>query len=136
MLIAALIFVISLATALQFLILSWRGAMLRVASQPLSTDWEPVAGPLAKSFFTNGFSSLAAYSELCPDFKSGAGPKVSTLRLYYQLLQCWQRIGKALTPTTSLWTAREMALCTRCAAVMLSRRMEHNQALTAAARSF
>lgn len=136
MLIAALIFVISMATALQFIVLSWRAALLKVASEPLSADWEPLAGSLAKSFISNGFSSLAAYSDLCPDFKGGAGPKVRTLRLYYQVLQVCQRIGQLITPNSALWTAREMALCTRCAAVMLSHRMEQNHALSASARSF
>ncbi|HTU36186.1 MAG TPA: hypothetical protein VMF66_20475 [Candidatus Acidoferrum sp.] len=136
MLIAALIFVISMATALQFVVLSWRAAVLKVASEPLSADWEPLAGTLAKAFVSKGFSSLAAYSDLCPDFKSGAGPKVGTLRLYYQVLQLCQRVGNLITPNAALWTAREMALCTRCAAVMLSHRMEQNHALSAAARSF
>src|SRR5690348_4423857 len=72
MLIAALIFVISLATALQFIVLSWRAAVLKVASEPLSAEWAPVAGPLAKSFVSEGFSGLAAYSELCPNLESGA----------------------------------------------------------------
>lgn len=136
MLIAALIFVISTATALQFVVLSWRAAMLQVASEPLSADWEPIAGSLAKPFVSKGFSSLAAYSDLCPDFKGGGGPKVRTLRLYYQFLQLCQGIGSLITSDGVLWTAREMALCTRCAAVMLSHRMEHNHALSAAARSF
>jgi hypothetical protein len=136
MLIAALIFVISLATALQFLVLSWRAALLKVASEPLPAEWAPVAGSLAKSFVSNGFSSLAAYSDLCPDFDRGAGLKVRALRLYYQILQVWERIADLMAPNAALWPAREMALCTRCAAVMLSHRLERNQALSAAARSF
>lgn len=136
MLIAALIFVISMAAALQFVVLSWRAAILKVASEPLSADWEPLAGSLAKSFMSKGFSGLAAYSDLCPDFNGGAGPKVRTLRLYYQVLQLCQRIGNSVTPNVAFWTAREMALCTRCAAVVLSHRMEQNHALSAAARSF
>jgi hypothetical protein len=136
MLIAALIFVISLATALQFLVLSWRAVVLKTASEPLPVGWEPVAGSMAKSFISNGFSSLAAYSDLCPDFNGGAGPKVRALRLYYQVLQVCQRIGNLVAPNAALWPAREMALCTRCAAVMLSHRMERNQALSAAAGSF
>jgi hypothetical protein len=136
MLIAALIFVISLATMLQFVVLSWRAAVLKVASEPLSAEWEPVAGPLAKSFISKGFSSLTAYSQLCPDLEGGVGPRVRTLRLYYRFLELCGRIGSVVAPNTGLWSAREMALCTRCAAVMLSRRLEHNQALLASARSF
>ena len=136
MLIAAFIFVISLATALQFIVLSWRAAVLKVASEPLSPEWEPLAQPMAKSLVSKGFASLAAYSELCPEMQHGAGPKVRTLRLYYHFLQLMQRVSGLIAPTSGAWIPREMALCTRCAAVMLSQRMEHNQALALAARSF
>lgn len=136
MLIAALIFVISLATALQFIVLSWRAAVLKVASEPLSAEWAPVAGPLAKSFVSSGFSSLTAYGELCPNLDGGAGPKVGTLRLYYSFLQLCERAANLIAPNAALWAGREMALCTRCATVMLSHRMERNQALLDAARSF
>lgn len=136
MLIAALIFVISLVTALQFAVLSWRASMLKVAAEPVAADWEPLAGSLAKSFVLRGFSSLAAYSDLYPDFKAGAGPKVGALRLYYRVLQMCERVGKLAVPNASRWTTREMALCTRCAAVLLSHRMEQMHALSAAARSF
>jgi hypothetical protein len=133
---AALIFVISLAATLQFIVLSWRAALLKVASEPLSAEWEPLAGSLAKSFVSNGFSSLAAYSELCPDLDHEAGPKMRTLRAYYRVLQFIERVGKLVVPDSAAWVPREMALCTRCAAVMLSHRMESNHTLSAAARSF
>jgi hypothetical protein len=136
MLIAALIFVISLAATLQFVVLSWRAVVLKVASEPLSAAWEPLVGSLAKSFVSKGFSSLTAYSQLCPDLEGGVGPRVRTLRLYYRFLQLCERISSLITPNAAVWPAREMALCTRCAAVVLSHRMEQNQALLAAARSF
>jgi hypothetical protein len=136
MLSAALIFVISLAAMLQFIVLSWRAAVLKVASEQLSAEWEPLAGSLAKSFVSNGFSSLAAYSELCPDLDHEGGPKMRTVRVYYRVLQFIERVSKLVAPNSVAWVPREMALCTRCAAVMLSHRMESNHALSAAARSF
>lgn len=136
MLIAALIFVISLATALQFIVLSWRAAVLKVASEPLSAEWASMAGSMAKSFIVKDFPGLTAYGELCPNIDGTAGPKVHTLRLYYSFLQFCERLANLVAPAAALWPAREMALCTRCAAVMLSHRMERNQALLDAARSF
>lgn len=136
MLIAAFIFVISLATALQFIVLSWRAALLRVATEPLPAELAAVAGPLAKSFVSKGFASISAYSELCPDLKAADGPKVRTLRIYYHFLQMMQGLSSLVVPEGGAWIPREMALCTRCAAVMLSHRMEYNQELSAAARSF
>jgi hypothetical protein len=134
MLIAAFIFVISLASAIQFVVLSWRAGLLKIASEQLSPEWEPLAEPMAKSLISNGFSSIAAYSELCPDL--GGAPKFRSLRLYYRGLQLIDTIVNAVAPQNPGWTSREMALCTRCAAVMLSHRMEQTQALSAAARSF
>lgn len=136
MLIAALIFVISLATALQFIVLSWRAAVLKVASESLSSEWASMAGSLANSFVSKGFSDLAAYSELCPNINDSKGPKVRTLRLYYSFLQVCERVSSFIAPTAAAWSVREMALCTRCATVILSHRMERNQALLDAARSF
>jgi hypothetical protein len=136
MLIAAFIFVISLAAMLQFVVLSWRAALLKVAAEPLSAEWEPLAGQLAKTFVSNGFASMAAYSKLCPDLDSSSGPKLSSLRLYYRALEGVKTVLNAIAPQNAEWTNREMALCTRCAAVMLSHRMEQNHALAAAARSF
>jgi hypothetical protein len=134
MLIAAFIFVISLASAIQFVVLSWRAGLLKIASEQLSPEWEPLAEPMAKSLISKGFSSIAAYSDLCPDL--GGAPKFRSLRLYYRALEAIDTIVKAVAPQNMSWTSREMALCTRCAAVMLSHRMEQTQALSAAARSF
>jgi hypothetical protein len=136
MLVAAFIFVISLATAIQFVVLSWRAALLKVAAEPLSAEWEPIAGQLAKSFVSKGFASMAAYTKLCPDLDGASAPKLRSLRLYYRALEMMDSITKAVAPQNLGWTSREMALCTRCAAVMLSHRMEQNHALAAAARSF
>lgn len=134
MLIAAFIFVFSLASAIQFVVLSWRAGLLKIAAEQLSPEWEPVAEPMAKSMIANGFSSLAAYSDLCPDL--GGAPKFRSLRLYYRALEMMDTVIKAVSPQNLGWTNREMALCTRVAAVMLSHRLEQTQALSAAARSF
>jgi hypothetical protein len=134
MLIAALIFVISLASAIQFAVLSWRAGLLKIAAEQLSPEWEPVAEPIAKSIIYNGFSSLTAYSDLCPDL--GGAPRFRSLRLYYRALELMDAIVSAVSPQNLGWAKREMALCTRCAAVMLSHRLEQTQALSAAARSF
>jgi hypothetical protein len=136
MLIAALIFVISLATVIQFAVLSWRAGLLRVASEPVSTQWESLADCTAKPLIKNDFLNITAYGKLCPDIGAGSAPKFWTLRAYYRLLQGVEKFSRAFMPQNLGWTAREMALCTRCAAVMLSRQLERNQALSVAARSF
>lgn len=136
MLIAALIFVISLATVIQFAVLSWRAGLLRAAAEPISPRWEPVTGLLAKSLIPDTFLNITAYGKLCPDVGTGSALKFRSLRLYYRLLNVVERFSRNFRPQSLAWTAQEKALCTRCAAVVLSRQLERNQALSAAARSF
>jgi hypothetical protein len=136
MLIAAFIFVISLAAVIQFAALSWRAALLTTASEPLPAEWEAIAEPMAKSFVSNQFLNITAYSKLCPDLGGGQAPKFRSLRLYYHCLQLLDGVRGVIGRQNVSWTAREMALCTRCAAVMLSQHLERTQALSAAARSF
>ncbi len=136
MLIATLIFVISLAAVIQFAVLSWRAALLKTASEPLPAEWEPTTPCVANSFVSNGFVDIAAYSQLCPDVGAGAAPKFRWLRVYYHALQGVERVSRWFMPQNLTWTGRELALCTRCAAVVLSHHLDRNQALAAAARSF
>jgi hypothetical protein len=136
MIIAALIFVISLAAVIQFTVLSWRAGVLKLASEPLSAAWESAASGSRNSFISNGFRSIAAYSQLCPELGRGLGTNFRSLRMYYRLVELLDAAGKALSLKNLDWTNREMALCTRCATVMLSHRLEGTQALSASARSF
>ena len=136
MLMAALIFVISLAAVIQFAALSWRAALLKVAAGPLPAEWEPAADSMAKSFISSGFSNITAYSKLCPNLGMGAGPKLRSLRIYYRFLQLFEGFNRVITRQNVSWTGREMALCTRCATVMLSQQLLRTQELSAAARSF
>jgi len=136
MLIAALIFVISLATVVQFAVFSWRAGLLRAASEPISAQFESIADCAAKSLISDEFMNITAYGKLCPDIGAGSVPKFRSLRLYYGLLQAVTKVSRSFMPENLAWTTREMALCTRCAAVMLSHQLDRNQTLSAAARSF
>jgi hypothetical protein len=135
MIIASLIFVISLAAVVQFTVLSWRAGVLKLASEALAPEWEAAASGAPNSFIPKGFRSITAYSQLCPEL-GGWGMSFRSLQLYYRLVELVDSLAKACSFKNLDWTNREMALCTRCAAVMLSHRLEGSQALSAAARSF
>jgi len=126
MLIAAFIFVTSLAVIIQFGLLSWHAGLIRVAaaSMPIQSSVSP------KPLISEGFASIAAYGKLCPDFGNGSYLKLPSVRLYYKALQ----FVRGLTQAT--WANREMTLCTQYAAVMLSNQFERNQAVLASVRSF
>lgn len=130
MLIAALIFVMSLAVVVQFGLLSWHAGLIRVASEALPAAQEASVIAAAKPLISEEFANITAYGKLCPDFVDGSYLKLRSVRLYYRSLQILKNLSQMA------WTAREMTLCTRYAAVMLSHRLERNQAMLASVRSF
>lgn len=137
MLIAAFIFVMSMAAVIQFAVLSWRAGMIRIASAPLAAPWEAIAASSSNSLISQGFINIAAYSKLCPDISIGSTPKLRSVRLYYGALQLFKGLGEVIAPLRNVgWAAREMSLCSRYAAVVLSQRLERNQVALASVRSF
>lgn len=129
MMIAAFIFVTSLAVILQFGVLSWRAALIRVATEPLPNGRESVTLVAAKPLISEGFANITAYGKLCPDFEDGSYLRLRSVRLYYRTLELLKNVGHMA------WAAGEMNLCARYAAVMLSHRLERNQAMLASVRS-
>ncbi len=137
MLIAAFIFVMSMAAVIQFAVLSWRAGLIRVASEPLAAEWQVLADSTAKSMISDSFASITAYSKLCPDIEAGSAPQLWSVRAYYRGLQLVRSLGEAIEPLRNVqWASREMALCTQYATVTLAQRLERNQAQLAAVRSF
>ena len=137
MLIAAFIFVMSMAAVVQFAVLSWRAGLIRVASEPLAAEWQALADSTAKSMISDGFVNITAYSKLCPDIEAGSAPKLWSIRAYSRGLQLLGSLSEAIEPLRNLqWASREMALCTQYAAVTLAQRLERNQAQLASVRSF
>jgi len=137
MFIAAFIFVISLAALVQFAVFSWRAGLLSAASESLPNEVE--LSTLSRNLLeSKNFKAIAAYQELCPEAGSASGPSLRTVRLYYRFLQSLSSLGgsilEAALPTS--WAQHEMALCTRYATVVLSHRLERNQALSAEVRAF
>ncbi|MFY9803713.1 MAG: hypothetical protein WA772_12575 [Candidatus Acidiferrales bacterium] len=140
MLIAAFILVISTAAMVQFAVFSWRAGLLRVASKPLLD--ESAASSEASRNLLNGkdFNEVLARQDLCPNLNTGSAPSLRPVRIYYSLLRLLHGAANLLVspgaPGFGGWTQREMALCTRYTAVVLSHRVHSNQALAAEVRSF
>jgi hypothetical protein len=122
MLIAAFIFVISIAAAVQFAVMTWRGELARVALDGAALDSRNLLN-------SNEFPDVSAYENLCPELTSSSAPKLSTVQLYYSLLQAAKSLSEG-------WANREMALCARYASVVLAQRLERNQAFLAELRSY
>ncbi len=140
MLIAAFILVISTAAMVQFAVFSWRAGLLRVASEPLLDQSEASVEASRNLLNAKGFKEVLARQDLCPDLDTGSAPSLRPVRMYYSLLRALHGLGNLIVspgaPGFGGWTQREMALCTRYTAVVLSHRVQSNQALAAEARSF
>jgi hypothetical protein len=137
MLIAAFILVISVAALVQFAAFTWRAGLLRVASEPLPSQTETGYAP-CHLLQLKDFDDVSVYQELCPEIGAAAGQNLRSVRLYYRFLQFVSTLGSSIVQAAmpTGWTQREMALCTRYAAVVLSQRMERNHALAAELRSY
>ena len=140
MLIAAFILVISTAAMVQFAVFSWRAGLLRVASEPLLDQSEASVEASRNLLNAKDFKEVLARQDLCPDLDTGSAPSLRPVRIYYSVLRALHGLGNLIVspgaPGFGGWTQREMALCTRYAAVVLSHRVQSNQALAAEARSF
>ena len=141
MLIAAFILVISTAAMVQFAVFSWHSGLLRAASEPIA-DETGVVSVGASHNLLNGkdFKEVLARQDLCPNLETGSVPSLRPVRIYYSALRLLNSLGNLIVspgaPGFGGWTQREMALCTRYAAVVLSHRVQSNQALAAEVRSF
>lgn len=127
MLIAALIFVMSIAATMQFAALSWRSGLLQLAARPLAFESELVADLSRKALNIGSFHDVRSYQKLCPNLSegNGSGPGLTTVGIYYRILQ----VASCLGSGASKWAQNEMATCTRYAAVRLSERLARTQVL-------
>jgi hypothetical protein len=134
MFIAAFIFVISMATLVQFAISSWRAQLLSVASTPLQLESDAMV-ELSRKLLTAGtLHDVLAYQKYCPDLSGGSAPNMRLVRVYYRFLQVMKASGSRLAQFA--WADREMSLCTRYAAVVFLQRLALNQALATEVRSY
>src|SRR5580700_2085844 len=120
MLIAALIFVLSFAAMIQFVVLHWRATMFRVASSLSASAPEESC----KLLSDKDFSQVAAFRKLCPDL-GGSASTLRSVHFYHVFLRA---IGAM---ASSDWVKGEMDLCARYAAAVLMQQVARNQSLAA-----
>jgi hypothetical protein len=129
MLISIFILVFSLAALIQFAAFTWHAAFLSLATAEMPQN-------RVKCIELNDFQDATAYERLCPELGEGGGGNLRAVSLYHGFLQFLTSIGDAILPPAAGWAQREMALCTRYAAVALAQRMERNQMMAAELTSF
>jgi hypothetical protein len=132
--IAALIFVISVAALGQFALFSWRAAFLTVASRDMSLETRAAMGAAAASVDSGDLSGASKWLELSPNL-AGEDRRLWTIKLYYVALRAIGAASRLMAPAGE-WSQREMVSCARYAAIVVEERLQRNRLVVAEMRSF
>jgi len=132
--IAALIFVISVAALGQFAMFSWRAAFLTVASREMSLETRAAMGAAAAAVDSGDLAGASKWLELSPNL-AGEDRRLWTIKLYYVALRAIGGLSRMLVPASE-WSQREMISCARYAAIVVEERLQRNRLVVAEMRSF
>jgi hypothetical protein len=126
--IAALIFVISVAALLQFFVLHCRSILAYTRRVELSDRVREVAGIAAANVSAGDFDRIVELVRLCPE-RGDDRKEIRVVGTYYSLLDVLGRITRSITPKIAAWTENERKSCSYFAAVALDRRISYSRDL-------
>jgi len=126
--IAALIFVISVAALLQFFVLHCRSILACTRRVELSDRVREVAGIAAANVAAGDFDRIVQLVRLCPE-RGDDRKEIRVVGTYYSLLDVLGRITRSITPKIAAWTENERQSCSYFAAVALDRRISYSRDL-------
>ena len=132
--IAALIFVISVAALGQFALFSWWAAFLTVASREMSLETRAAMGAAAAAVDSGDLAGASKWLELSPNL-AGEDRRLWTIKLYYVALRAIGGLSRMMVPASE-WSQREMVSCARYAAIVVEERLQRNRLVVAEMRSF
>jgi hypothetical protein len=132
--IAALIFVISVAALGQFALFSWRAAFLTVSSREMSLETRAAMGAAAAAVDSGDLAGASKWLELSPNL-AGEDRRLWTIKLYYIALRAIGGLSRMMVPASE-WSQREMVSCARYAAIVVEERLQRNRLVVAEMRSF
>lgn len=128
--IAALIFVISLALLLQFFVAYSRSVIAAYAKSELSDQVREVAGIQGERVRSEQFGQLVQLVRLCPQ-KNDDQSDLTVVRVYYAMMGWLAALARSFAPAVGMWAKSEQISCTYFAAVALDRRIAYSRALLA-----
>jgi hypothetical protein len=126
---AAVIFVVSLATLLMFFVSYCRSLMASSLRHTLSQEVRDVTG-IAASASGRDFARVTQLLQLCPerpDDRAG----LHAVEVYYGILGLLEKTIARLLPSLHLWTEQERAGCANFAVVVLDRRIAFSREILA-----
>jgi hypothetical protein len=130
MIIATLIFVISVALMLQFFVSYCRSIIASSRKSELSERVREVAGIQEQWVRGDEFARLMQLLHLCP----GRGDDIGELRavsVYYTLLDGMKKVFRPMSAAVARWAETERESCSYFAAVALDRRISYSRELLA-----
>ena len=128
--IAALIFVVSILTLLQFFVSYSRSLIAESLNQKLSDETREICGITARNPAGDQFARFLQLIALCPE--SGEDERnLFLVRLYYRLLALARALSRGVVPATSAWIESERSGCAYAVAVALDHRIAHNRRMMA-----
>jgi hypothetical protein len=126
---AAIIFVISLATLMMFFVSYCRSLMASSSRHMLSQEVRDVTGiPSVAS--GRDFTRVMQLLQLCPerpDDRTG----LQAVGIYYDILELLKNTVGRLAPSLRVWTEQELAGCANFAVVVLDRRIAFSREILA-----
>lgn len=126
--IAALIFVISMAALLQFFFLHCRSILAYSRRVELSEHIREVTGLASQDVAAGDFERLVQLARLCPE-RGDDRKDIRIVGVYYSLLHAIGRATRWLIPSIAEWTDTERRGCSYFAAVALDRRISYSRDL-------
>jgi hypothetical protein len=126
---AALIFVFSLATLLMFFVSYCRSLMASSSRHPLSKEVRDVTG-IPASASGRDFARVMQLLQLCPerpDDRTG----LHAVETYYGILDLLEQTIARIVPSVRTWTEQERAGCANFAIVLLDRRIAFSREILA-----
>jgi hypothetical protein len=126
---AALIFVFSVATLLMFFVSYCRSLMAASSRHTLSREVRDVTG-IPASASGRDFERVMQLLSLCPerpDDRTG----LQAVGIYYGILKVVEKTVAALVPSVHMWAEQERAGCANFAIVLLDRRIAFSREILA-----
>jgi len=126
---AALIFVVSMATLLMFFVSYCRSLMASSSAHTLSQEVRDVTG-IAAVASGRDFEKVMQLLRLCPerpDDRTG----LQAVGFYYSILDLLEKTMGRHLPSLQFWTEQERAGCTQFAVVLLDRRIAFSREILA-----
>jgi hypothetical protein len=127
---AAMIFVVSILTLLQFFVSYSRSLIAESRGHELSEEAREICGLTARTVAGDQFRRLSELIALCPE-SGGNGNTLMVVSAYFHLLGFLRRVSEWTIPSATAWIEAERGGCAYAAAVVLDRRIAYNRTIVA-----